>query len=116
MPPKVLILFEVFLSNIGGTATIIGDPPNIIIGNHPVIRQHVSFGSFSLHVLPGVLVAVACVYFYLWKFHYHEVSRDVHVGVKLDIEVWKRTLDRTARIEDEEVSPEFSEYLWDSGD
>ncbi|MGI9659470.1 MAG: SLC13 family permease, partial [Gaiellaceae bacterium] len=29
-----LVLVEIFASNIGGTATLIGDPPNILIGSH----------------------------------------------------------------------------------
>src|SRR6266550_7442472 len=32
-PPYPFLFAEVFASNIGGTATLIGDPPNIIIGS-----------------------------------------------------------------------------------
>jgi Na+/H+ antiporter NhaD/arsenite permease-like protein len=32
-PPVPLLIAEVFASNIGGTATLVGDPPNIIIGS-----------------------------------------------------------------------------------
>ncbi len=31
--PRPVLLAIVFASNIGGTATLIGDPPNIIIGS-----------------------------------------------------------------------------------
>ena len=33
IPPYPLLFAEVFASNIGGTATLIGDPPNILIGS-----------------------------------------------------------------------------------
>ena len=39
-----------FASNIGGTATLIGDPPNIIIGS----RGGLSFNDFLVHSLPIV--------------------------------------------------------------
>ena len=33
VPPYPFLFAEVFASNIGGTATLIGDPPNILIGS-----------------------------------------------------------------------------------
>lgn len=33
VPPIPLLLSEIFASNIGGTATLIGDPPNLMIGS-----------------------------------------------------------------------------------
>ena len=66
MPPKVLIILEALFSNVGGTATIMGDPPNIIIGNNPAIAKQVSFGSFTAHILPGILLCMASVYIYIW--------------------------------------------------
>jgi len=42
----------VFASNIGGTATLVGDPPNIIIG----ARKGLSFNSFLFNMAPIVLV------------------------------------------------------------
>ncbi|WP_027128816.1 SLC13 family permease, partial [Fusobacterium perfoetens] len=32
LEPKPFVLMQIFMSNIGGTATMIGDPPNLIIG------------------------------------------------------------------------------------
>lgn len=43
---------EIFASNIGGTATLIGDPPNIIIGS----AAHLSFNDFLNHALPVALI------------------------------------------------------------
>lgn len=53
--PVPFLLAEVFASNIGGTATLIGDPPNIIIGS----RAGLSFNDFLIHVAPLVVIAMA---------------------------------------------------------
>src|SRR5947209_5409066 len=50
--PVPLLMAEVFASNIGGTATLVGDPPNIIIG----ARKGLSFNSFLFTMAPIVLV------------------------------------------------------------
>jgi Na+/H+ antiporter NhaD/arsenite permease-like protein len=46
---------EVFASNIGGTATLIGDPPNIMIGS----LAGLDFNAFLIHVMPIVVVIQA---------------------------------------------------------
>jgi Na+/H+ antiporter NhaD/arsenite permease-like protein len=48
------LIAEVLASNIGGVATLIGDPPNIIIG----IRANLSFNDFLIHLGPVVIVAM----------------------------------------------------------
>jgi Na+/H+ antiporter NhaD/arsenite permease-like protein len=52
VPPVPFLLAEVFASNIGGTATLIGDPPNIIIGS----RAGLSFNEFALNLAPIVVI------------------------------------------------------------
>ncbi len=52
-----LLIIEVIASNIGGTATLIGDPPNIIIAG----ASGLSFNAFILNLAPIVLVAFAVV-------------------------------------------------------
>jgi Na+/H+ antiporter NhaD/arsenite permease-like protein len=51
------ILAEVFVSNIGGASTLIGDPPNIIIAS----KAGLDFNSFLIHMAPIVLVVMAVV-------------------------------------------------------
>ncbi len=46
------LLAEVFASNIGGAATLIGDPPNIIIAS----RANLSFNDFLVHMAPFAIV------------------------------------------------------------
>jgi Na+/H+ antiporter NhaD/arsenite permease-like protein len=55
VPPYPFLFSEIFASNIGGTATLIGDPPNIIIGS----AAHLSFMDFVLELTPVVLVVLA---------------------------------------------------------
>lgn len=51
--PVPLIIGQVILSNIGGAATLIGDPPNIIIAS----RANLSFNDFLIHMAPAAIVA-----------------------------------------------------------
>ncbi|MEJ7648752.1 MAG: ArsB/NhaD family transporter [Nakamurella sp.] len=50
--PVPFLLAEVFASNIGGAATLIGDPPNIIIGS----RSGLSFNDFLVNMAPIVVI------------------------------------------------------------
>jgi len=50
--PFPYLLSQVFASNIGGTATLIGDPPNILIGS----AAGLDFGAFLVNLAPVVLV------------------------------------------------------------
>jgi Na+/H+ antiporter NhaD/arsenite permease-like protein len=55
LDPVPFLVAEVLASNIGGTATLIGDPPNIIIGS----RAGLSFNDFVVNLAPLVVVLVA---------------------------------------------------------
>jgi Na+/H+ antiporter NhaD/arsenite permease-like protein len=52
-----LLIIEVIASNIGGTATLIGDPPNIIIAG----ATGLSFNAFIVNLAPIVIVTFAVV-------------------------------------------------------
>lgn len=60
--PVPFLLSEIFASNIGGTATLIGDPPNIMIGS----AAKLSFMEFILNMTPiafiDLLVSVFLIY------------------------------------------------------
>ncbi len=49
--PYPYLFTEIFASNIGGTATLIGDPPNIMIGS----AVGLTFNDFLLHLAPITL-------------------------------------------------------------
>jgi Na+/H+ antiporter NhaD/arsenite permease-like protein len=52
--PVPFLMAEVFASNIGGAATLVGDPPNIIIAS----RAGLTFNDFLIHMTPIVLVVL----------------------------------------------------------
>ncbi|GAA0982271.1 ArsB/NhaD family transporter [Acrocarpospora macrocephala] len=52
IPAQPYLIAEVLASNIGGAATLIGDPPNIIIGS----RAGLTFNDFLIHMAPIVVV------------------------------------------------------------
>jgi Na+/H+ antiporter NhaD/arsenite permease-like protein len=53
--PVPFLIAEVLACNIGGVSTLIGDPPNIIIGS----RAHLSFNDFLIHLAPVAIIALA---------------------------------------------------------
>ncbi|HUH14630.1 MAG TPA: ArsB/NhaD family transporter [Gaiellaceae bacterium] len=56
--PIPLVLVEVIASNIGGTATLIGDPPNIMIGT---AKPELSFLDFIVNLAPVAIVTLLVV-------------------------------------------------------
>src|SRR3954452_24241284 len=54
VPPIPFLISEVLASNIGGTATLVGDPPNIIIAS----RSGLSFNDFLSVLAPFILVVL----------------------------------------------------------
>ena len=52
IPAQPYLIAEVLAANIGGAATLIGDPPNIIIGS----RAGLTFNDFLMHMAPAVVV------------------------------------------------------------
>jgi Na+/H+ antiporter NhaD/arsenite permease-like protein len=52
VPPYPYLFAEIMASNIGGTATLIGDPPNIIIGS----QVDLTFNDFVYNLAPVIVV------------------------------------------------------------
>ncbi len=59
--PVPILITEVFCSNIGGTSTLIGDPPNIIIGS----AAGFSFMDFVVELAPVIAVILLAVLAFL---------------------------------------------------
>ncbi|MBO5470510.1 MAG: anion permease [Lachnospiraceae bacterium] len=61
--PIPMILSEIFCANLGGSATMCGDPPNIIIGT----SLGYTFGDFLTNtgLLAGIALIVVIIYFFL---------------------------------------------------
>lgn len=72
--PAIPYLISIIIaSNIGGTATLIGDPPNIMIGQ---AVEHLTFNAFLLHLSPIVLIIFAVVLLYLIIIYWPKLKVD----------------------------------------
>ncbi len=63
--PYPFLFTEILASNIGGSATLIGDPPNIMIGS----AVHLSFNDFVLNlapITPLILLLTLVVIYFIW--------------------------------------------------
>ncbi len=63
--PYPLLFAEIFASNIGGTATLIGDPPNIMIGS----AINLNFNDFLINlapITPLILVVTLIIIYFIW--------------------------------------------------
>ena len=89
--PVPLVLSEIFASNIGGAATLIGDPPNIIIGS----AAHLSFMDFIINLAPFALILLILLPFFVRLFYKKEMSQNVK-------EAWEKVekFDEKKAIED----------------
>jgi len=89
--PMALLVPEVFASNVGGTATLIGDPPNILIGSY----AHLTFGAFviNLTLICTVALAFTAVYFVFWykKDFLKAEVKDVNKTISYLREVYRIT-------------------------
>ncbi|MFG2523511.1 ArsB/NhaD family transporter [Streptomyces sp. NPDC048527] len=73
LPAAPFLIAEVFASNIGGTATLVGDPPNIIIAS----RAGLTFNDFLVHLAPlsallTVVLIALCRFLFRKTFVYDE--------------------------------------------
>lgn len=74
--PVPLLILEVFSSNIGGTATLIGDPPNIMIGS----AAGLGFVDFLANLTPVIIIIFLVVIPVTWLF-YRKGNRPSPEGV-----------------------------------
>lgn len=76
--PVPIILSEIFCANLGGSATMCGDPPNIIIGT----SLGYSFSDFITNTgfIAGIALVFAVIYFY---FSFKKDLKDRSAGVDI---------------------------------
>ena len=77
LPAAPFLIAEVFASNIGGTATLVGDPPNIIIAS----RAGLTFNDFLVHLAPlsallTVVLVLLCRVMFRKTFVYDEARAE----------------------------------------
>jgi len=73
IPAIPYLITIIIASNIGGTATLIGDPPNIMIGQ---AVEHLTFNAFITHLSPIVLIIYAVVLIYLIAIYWPKLQVD----------------------------------------
>ena len=81
--PVPFLLSQIMASNIGGTATLIGDPPNIMIGS----AAGLSFADFVVNTGPVVIVILAVVlgiFFLMYRGNLHVEKENMDKVLTLD--------------------------------
>ncbi len=68
--PVPYLIMEILICNIGGASTLVGDPPNIMIG----VAADISFNEFLVHITPIIIVLLIITIIYLkfcFRKHLH---------------------------------------------
>ena len=74
MKPYPFLFAEIFASNIGGTATLIGDPPNIMIGS----AVGLTFNDFLVNlapITPLIMLLTLIVIYFVWGRSMHATEK-----------------------------------------
>ncbi|MEU8007419.1 ArsB/NhaD family transporter [Catellatospora sp. NPDC049111] len=93
LPAAPFLIAEVMASNIGGTATLIGDPPNIIIAS----RSGLTFNDF-LNVLAPVVVILLIVFLGLCRWLFRDAFRSDSAKVAAVMAMRERDAIRNPRL------------------
>ncbi|MFW5945637.1 MAG: ArsB/NhaD family transporter [Candidatus Natronoplasma sp.] len=90
--PRPFLMAGIMSANIGGTATLIGDPPNVVIGS----AANINFNSFILYLAPIVII-VLFVFLLIYELLYrHTLTEEMRSFSKIiDIEEDKCITDST---------------------
>ena len=93
LDPSRFLIAEIIASNIGGAATLIGDPPNIMIGS----EVGINFSDFIIHMAPVVFLELLAMFGLLYLM----MGRKIMVSDERRTHVM--TLDATAAITDKRL-------------
>ncbi len=77
--PYPFLVVEIISSNIGGTATLIGDPPNIMIGS----AVGLTFMDFVRNLIIPVLLVMVVTLFIIYVFHGRKMKVDESVRERI---------------------------------
>lgn len=94
--PVPVLMSMVIYSNVGGTLTPVGDPPNVIIASNSYISKNgVNFATFTLHMAIPIAIVMVTTYFQL-RMRFKTINdlrftepQDVQ-EVRHEIAVWQR--------------------------
>ncbi|XP_052455738.1 P protein-like [Carassius gibelio] len=99
LDPRHVLIAEVIFTNIGGAATAVGDPPNVIIvSNQDLRKKGIDFAAFTGYMFLGVCLVLLTSFPFLrmlyWnKKLYNKESSEI-VELKHEILVWRQTAHR----------------------
>ena len=81
MDPRPMLIPMALFGNIGGTSTMIGDPPNLIIGN--AFPDELGFVDFLRVLAPGVLLTLPPALLFLrWYYGKEVYSKKIDVDME----------------------------------
>jgi len=78
--PVPYLISEIIFSNVGGTATLIGDPPNIMIGS---ANKHLDFNDFIINLGPVVVVILAVITTIIYFLYRKDLKADQQLVAEL---------------------------------
>lgn len=95
--PVTILIFTVIFSNIGGTMTPVGDPPNVIIASNSFIsKSGINFTNFTTH-MTVCIVFVTILAFYQLRYMYKSIN-DLRFDepsevqkLRHEISIWQRS-------------------------
>ncbi|MGH0142687.1 UNVERIFIED_CONTAM: hypothetical protein FKN15_076570 [Acipenser sinensis] len=99
LDPRHVLIAEVIFTNIGGAATAVGDPPNVIIvSNQDLQKKGIDFAAFTGHMFLGVALVLVTSFPFLrllyWNKKLYNKEPGEIVELKHEIHVWRLTAQR----------------------
>ncbi|MCL2889207.1 MAG: ArsB/NhaD family transporter, partial [Eggerthellaceae bacterium] len=91
--PTPYLITQILICNIGGAATLVGDPPNIMIGT----AAGISFNQFLFHITPIIVILLLLTILYLRFYYSNRLKTDEAHKSKL-METEARTLIRDSAL------------------
>ncbi|XP_060035226.1 P protein isoform X2 [Erinaceus europaeus] len=109
LDPRQVLIAEVMFTNIGGAATAIGDPPNvIIISNQELRKMGLDFAGFTAHMFMGIclvlLFSFPLLRLLFWNRKLYNKEPSEIVELKHEIYVWRLTAHRISPASREETA------------
>ncbi|XP_030647738.1 P protein isoform X3 [Chanos chanos] len=109
LDPRHVLIAEVIFTNIGGAATAVGDPPNVIIvSNQDLRKKGIDFAAFTGYMFLGICLVLLTSFPFLrmlyWnKKLYNKEPMEI-VELKHEILVWRQTAHRISPASREETA------------
>ncbi|XP_059228045.1 P protein [Mustela nigripes] len=107
--PRQVLIAEVIFTNIGGAATAIGDPPNVIIvSNQELRKMGLDFAGFTAHMFVGICIILLFSFplfrLLFWNKKLYNKEPSEIVELKHEIHVWRLTAQRISPASREETA------------